>query len=54
MGVSCNACIKRCPVGAITDKGLDKIKWQVYLHGIDYSAAALKDGDKPSNLTSGI
>ena len=44
VGVNCNACIKRCPAGAITENGHDKIKCQVYLHGIGYSAAALKDG----------
>jgi len=40
---SCNACIKRCPAGAITEKGHDKIKCLSYLHGIGYSAEALKD-----------
>lgn len=41
---SCKACIKRCPAGAITEKGHDKIKCQAYLRSIGYSAAALKDG----------
>jgi epoxyqueuosine reductase len=28
---TCGACIKRCPVGAISDKGHDKTKWLAYL-----------------------
>ena len=43
-GVICQACIKRCPAGAITEEGHDKIKCQQYLRDIGYSAAALKDG----------
>ncbi len=42
---SCQACIARCPAGAITEEGHDKIKCQAYLRdSIGYSAAALKDG----------
>ena len=44
VGVNCNACIKRCPAGAITEQGHDKIKCQAYLRGIGYSSEALKDG----------
>ena len=44
MGVNCQACIKRCPAGAITEKGHDKIKCQQYQRGFGYSAEALKDG----------
>jgi epoxyqueuosine reductase len=32
----CGVCIKRCPSGAITEKGHDKKKCQEYLHGIGY------------------
>ncbi len=41
---SCKACIDRCPAGAITEKGHDKIKCLDYLNSIGYSSDALKDG----------
>ena len=41
---SCEACIARCPAGAITEKGHDKIKCLAYLHDIGYWAEELKDG----------
>ncbi len=42
---SCIACIERCPAGAITEKGHDKIKCQAYLRDtLGYSTDALKDG----------
>jgi ferredoxin len=44
VGVNCNACIKRCPTGAITEQGHDKIKCQQYMRGIGYNTVALKDG----------
>ena len=45
VGVNCDACIKRCPAGAITEQGHDKIKCQAYMsNNIGYSAEALKDG----------
>lgn len=44
MGVDCRACVRRCPVGAITDKGHDKIKCQQYQIDIGYSDLALQDG----------
>ena len=30
----CNACIKRCPVGAISEKGHDKIKCKAYIRQV--------------------
>ncbi len=39
VGVSCRACIKRCPAEAITEKGHDKIKCLAYLHDIGYLPA---------------
>ncbi len=44
VGVNCNACIKRCPAGAITEQGHDKIKCQQYMRDFGYSTEALKDG----------
>ena len=44
VGVNCQACIDRCPAGAITEKGHDKIKCQQYTRDFGYSAEALKDG----------
>ncbi|MFC2048543.1 epoxyqueuosine reductase [Chloroflexota bacterium] len=41
---SCKACIARCPAGAITEEGHDKIKCQAYLRDIGYSAAVLREG----------
>ena len=50
---SCKACIARCPAGAISEEGHDKIKCQAYLHGIGYSAEALKDGYDNDNSMAG-
>ncbi len=42
---SCIACIERCPAGAITEKGHDKIKCHAYLRdALGYSTEVLKDG----------
>jgi epoxyqueuosine reductase len=44
-GVKCRACINRCPAGAISEQGHDKIKCQKYQQGLGYNVAAfLKDG----------
>ena len=40
---SCNACVVRCPAGAITEQGHDKIKCRAYLESIGYYTA-LKEG----------
>jgi len=45
VGVSCNACIERCPAGAISEKGHDKIKCGAYLRDIGYSALKEYDND---------
>ncbi len=45
VGVNCKACINRCPAGAITEKGHDKIKCQAYLRDIGYSASKEYDND---------
>ncbi len=37
---SCKACIKRCPAGAITEKGHDKMKCREYMRGFGYSLGA--------------
>jgi ferredoxin len=42
-GVKCQACINRCPAGAITVKGHDKIKCYQYQLNIGYDVAELKD-----------
>lgn len=44
LGIECRACIKRCPAGAITEKGHDKNKCSQYLRDIGYLAQTLKDG----------
>ena len=42
---SCIACIERCPAGAITEKGHDKIKCHAYLRDtLGYSTDTLNDG----------
>lgn len=43
-GVKCEACINRCPAGAITENGHDKNKCERYLRDIGYSAKGLRDG----------
>jgi epoxyqueuosine reductase len=43
-GVNCRACIERCPVGAISERGHDKNKCQKYLSDIGYSKQILQKG----------
>ncbi len=43
-GEKCVACIKRCPAGAITEKGHDKNKCREYLNSIGYNPSLLKNG----------
>ena len=50
---SCKACVKRCPAGAITENGHDKLKCRVYLGDIGYSRAALKEGYDVDKSVSG-
>jgi epoxyqueuosine reductase QueG len=44
IGQECGVCIKRCPAGAITEKGHDKNKCRDYVHKIGYDPAQLKNG----------
>ena len=50
---SCKSCIDRCPAGAITEKGHDKIQCHEYLKSIGYSTEALKDGYKNDTSVAG-
>jgi epoxyqueuosine reductase len=51
---SCRACIARCPAGAISEKGHDKIKCQEYLRNvIGYSSDSLKEGYDNVKSTAG-
>jgi epoxyqueuosine reductase len=52
-GEKCAACIKRCPAGAITEKGHDKIKCQEYLHSIGYNPIQFKNGYEPEKSVIG-
>jgi epoxyqueuosine reductase QueG len=49
----CGRCIKRCPAGAISKEGHDKIKCQAYLRSIGYSSAELKGGYDNDKSVSG-
>jgi epoxyqueuosine reductase QueG len=49
---TCGACIKRCPVGAISEKGHDKIKCLQYVYG-DESKKLAKSYGAIENLGSG-
>jgi epoxyqueuosine reductase len=50
-GVNCRACIDRCPVGAITESGHDKIKCQNYLDTVATPPERLKEGyDNDSSI----
>jgi epoxyqueuosine reductase len=42
LGVDCKACINRCPSGAITVNGHDKIKCMDYLNGMGYVPSQLE------------
>jgi epoxyqueuosine reductase len=41
---SCGNCIERCPAGAISEKGHDKIKCGAYLHDIGYDPQQFANG----------
>lgn len=43
----CGACMKRCPVGAITDKGHDKIKCYMHCYGESSKEIAKSYGGNP-------
>jgi epoxyqueuosine reductase QueG len=45
----CNACIKRCPFNAITEKGHDKIKCYQYCYGEESGKIALSFGGNPKD-----
>jgi len=47
---SCKACIARCPAGAITEKGHDKVKCQAYLQDIGYLLPAQKEYDNDTSV----
>lgn len=50
-GVDCRACIERCPGGAITEKGHDKIKCRDYMRSIGYRVENLRQGyDKDKSV----
>ena len=51
---SCNACIARCPAGAITEKGHDKAKCRAYLHDIGYSSKMEEYDDNVSVAGCGL
>jgi epoxyqueuosine reductase len=40
----CRVCVERCPAGAITEKGHDKIKCGAYLRDIGYNPAQFQKG----------
>ncbi|MFC1971623.1 epoxyqueuosine reductase [Chloroflexota bacterium] len=42
LGVDCQSCIKRCPAGAITEKGHDKNKCHQYLQDIGYDPKKMR------------
>ena len=52
-GINCQACIERCPGGAITEKGHDKIKCQQYMAGFGYNEHLLKTGYDNDKSTAG-
>ena len=45
-GINCQACIKRCPVGAITEKGHDKKKCEQHLRDLGSLVEALVEDKK--------
>lgn len=49
----CGACIKRCPAGAISEKGHDKIKCGQYLRDIGYNPAQFQKGYDLEKSVSG-
>jgi len=42
-GILCDACIKRCPAGAILEQGHDKPKCMQYMRSLGYNVAVLKE-----------
>ncbi len=53
LGVKCQVCAGRCPVGAITEKGHDKNKCQKYMHDNGYDPAHIQNKYDNSKSTIG-
>jgi len=51
---SCKACVKRCPAGAITEKGHDKVRCREYQRKIGYSPGASGYDDEVSVSGCGL
>lgn len=50
-GLKCNACIKRCPAGAISEQGHNKPKCQQYMRSIGYNETAFREHGYDNNTS---
>ena len=50
IGVNCRSCINRCPAGAITEKGHNKIKCQEYMRTFGYAPPQLSNYDNDKTV----
>jgi epoxyqueuosine reductase len=50
LGVNCRSCIKRCPAGAITEKGHDKNRCQEYMHSFGYGPTQINNYDNNKTI----
>jgi epoxyqueuosine reductase QueG len=50
LGINCRSCIKRCPAGAITEKGHDKNKCQEYMRNFGYAPTKINNYDNDKTI----
>ena len=53
LGIKCEKCVQRCPVGAISEKGHDKVKCSKYVDDVLGYYKSLKEGYNNDTSSAG-